>query len=99
MTVDDGCQVQPAFPGRNVGDVSDEFLTGSGGGEVAVDEVWDVVFMSVPLGEVGPSGARLAGVEVEVTHDGAHELGTAWHAPPGELGVDAPVPLGLPPIG
>jgi hypothetical protein len=95
MAVDDGCQVQSAFPRGNVGDIADEFFAGCGGGEVAVDEVGDAVFVSVLFGEVEPPGVGLAGVEVKVTHDGAHEFWSAGHAPPGELGVDAPVTVGL----
>lgn len=95
MAVDDGRQVQPAFPRGNVGDIADEFLARRGGREVAVDEVGDVVFVFVLFCEVEPPGTRLAGLESQVTHDGAHEFWSARHAPPGELGVDAPVTVGL----
>lgn len=49
----------------------------------------------VLLGEVEPPGPGLAGLQVELTHDAADELGAAGHAPPRELGMDAPVTVGL----
>src|SRR4029079_17945088 len=39
--VDDGGQVEPALPGRDVGDVADELAAGGVGGEVAAHQVGD----------------------------------------------------------
>ncbi len=66
-----------------------------GGGEVLADEVGDVVLASVGLGEPGPPRAWLAGLQVQLTHDAADELGTTRHAPPRELVMDASVAVGL----
>jgi hypothetical protein len=59
------------------------------------DEVGDVVFVAVLLGQAGSPGAGLAGLQAQLTHDGADELGAAGHAGAGELGVDAAVAVGL----
>jgi hypothetical protein len=39
VTIDHRRQVQPAFPGADVGDVADQFLAGGGGGEVTTDQI------------------------------------------------------------
>src|ERR1035441_9942581 len=39
--VDHGCEIDPAFPGRNVSNIADHLLTRLLGGEVTVDEVRD----------------------------------------------------------
>src|SRR3954470_15322086 len=51
VAVDHRGRIEPAFPGRDVGDVTDELAAGSVGGEVAADEVGDVVVAAVLLGQ------------------------------------------------
>jgi hypothetical protein len=63
--------------GRDVGDVADHFLAGLLGGEVAADEVADVVRLAVLLGERVPPGPRLAGLQAELAHEPADQLGAA----------------------
>src|SRR5271169_3896057 len=92
--VDDGGEIDFSLPGPDLGDVADELAVGGGGGEVPLDQVGD-------RGDVGglrgqrPGLADLAGHEAQVAHEAADELAGGLLALAGQLGVDAPVPVGL----
>jgi hypothetical protein len=59
------------------------------------EEVGDVVLTPVLLGQTSPPRSGLARLKAQLTHDAPHKLGTAGHAPPRELRVDAPISVGL----
>jgi len=95
VAVDDGGQIQPAFPGGDIRDVTDEFLAGRRRGEVPAEQVGDAVSVAVLLGQHRAPGPRLAGLQAQLAHDAADELQAAGEAPAVELGVDASVSVGL----
>src|SRR6266540_4237259 len=61
VTVEYRGEVDPAFPGGNVGDVADHFHARCLGGEVAGEQVGDRPGGRVGLGEAVPPRLRLAG--------------------------------------
>jgi len=67
-TVDDRGEVEPAFPGGDVGDVAEEFGSGSCRGEVPLDEVGDARLVSVSDGG-GTVGSGLHGDQVQLAHE------------------------------
>jgi hypothetical protein len=99
VAIDDGRQVDPAFPGVDVRDVADQFQAGSIGGEVALDEVGDVVGLAVVVGEAEPPGPGLARLQAQLTHEAADELGSAPHVPAGQVGMDPAVAVGAVGVG
>src|ERR1039457_761548 len=94
VAVDDGRQIDPAFPGFDVSDVPDHSQAGSACGEVALDEVGDAVLLAVALGEAEPPGPGLAGLQAQFTHEEPDQLRPARHTPACQVGVDPPVPVG-----
>ena len=54
-----------------------------------------MVGAAVLLGQGGSPRAGLAGLQAQLTHDAADQLGAAGHAGAGEVGVDAAVAVGL----
>src|SRR5487761_338353 len=91
--VDDGREVNPSFPRRDIGNVTDHFLAWGGGGEVAVDQIRDRACRTL-LRRGRPPGPRLAGHQAQRPHQAADQLGAGRDAPAGELLSDAPVPVG-----
>src|SRR2546423_9165554 len=94
ITVDDGREIHPALPSVNVGDVSDHFLAGGGGGEVPLYQIGDGAVIAGHRGG-RPPRAGLAGDQVEIAHQLPHELWTHLLALTNEPGMHATVPLGL----
>src|SRR3954468_3908810 len=92
VAVDHGGQIQPPGPGPEVGDVADQLDPRRVGGEVAADQVGD----GLPAGDRGgrPPGPRLAGLQAQLAHQLADQLGAAGHAGAGQRGMDAPVAVG-----
>src|SRR5271167_1552904 len=92
--VDNGGEIDLSLPGLDLGDIADELEVGGSGGEVPPDPVGD-------LGDVGglsgqrPGLADLAGHKAQVAHETADELAGGLLALADQLGVDAPVPVGL----
>src|SRR6266542_2807141 len=95
VTVEYRGEVDPAFPGGNVGDVADHFHARCLGGEVAGEQVGDRPGGRVGLGEAVPPRLRLAGDQAQLTHQTSGQLDGAVHALAGQLGVDTPVAVGL----
>src|SRR5918997_3765849 len=95
VAIDDGCEVEPALPRWNVGDISYHFLAGAGGGEVSAHEGGNRARGRVGLGQVVPPGSGLARHQALLTHDAPDELGAAVGVPAGQLGVDTPVAVSL----
>src|SRR5580704_10622664 len=91
--VDDGREVNPSFPRRYIGNVTDHFLARGGGGEVAVDQIRDRARRALP-GRGRPPRPRLAGHQAQRPHQAADQFSAGRDAPPGELLSDAPVPVG-----
>ena len=54
-----------------------------------------MVLAVVLLGEVEPPRPGLAGLQVQLAHDAPDELRPTGHAPPRQLGMDAPIPVGF----
>src|SRR6187397_1629 len=98
VAVDHRGQVQPALPGRQVGDVPDELRARRVGGEVACDEVGDRAGVAGEGGR-GPERAGLARVQVQLTHDRADQFRGDALALAEQGGVDSAVPVGLVRVG
>ncbi|MCW2861982.1 MAG: hypothetical protein JWP48_3690 [Actinoallomurus sp.] len=94
VAVDDGRQINPAFPRRDIGDVTDHLLARRIGGEVTPHQVGDVVLLAVAAGEAEPPRPGLTWLQAQLTHEGPDKLGTAANAPGHQVGVDPPVPVG-----
>src|ERR1017187_8097886 len=92
--VDDGGEIDFSLPGLDLGDIADELEVGGGGGEVPLDPVGD---LGVVYGLRGQrlGLADLAGHEAQVAHEVADELAGGLLALAAQLGVDAPVTVGL----
>src|SRR5674476_1658414 len=93
VAVDDQGHIQPALPGRDVGDVADEFGAGRLGGEVAPDQVRD---RGPPAGldRGALAGASwLARNQPGRPHQVPDQLRPAQHAATGQHRVDPPVPV------
>jgi hypothetical protein len=94
IAVDDGRQINPVLPCRNVGNVADHLLIGCLGGEIPPHQIGDIVRPAVVLGEAEPLRPGPAGLQAQLAHEGAHRFGPAAHAPGGQVGMDPPIPVG-----
>src|SRR5271157_3319406 len=92
--VDNGGEIDFSLPGPDLGDIADELEVGGGGGEVPLDQVGDLGDVYGLRGQ-RPGLADLAGHEAQVAHEAADELAGGLLALAGQLGVDAPVTVGL----
>src|SRR5258706_16374806 len=88
VAIDHGCQIEPAIPGPDVGNVADELGAGVLGGEVPLDEVRGGG--DVGVGDGGqPPWPGVAGDQAQLAHQGADELAAAGNAAAGGFGGDA----------
>lgn len=72
---------------RRIRYIADQLPTRSGGGEIAIDQVWDRAGRQVGLGEAVPPWPGLAGLPAQVTHDRADQLAAARDTPVGQVRV------------
>src|SRR3954470_9810590 len=94
VAVDHCGQIQPAFPGRQVGDVSDELGAGGVGVEVAGEQVRDHAGVAGDGGG-GPERAGLAGDQAQLAHDRAEQFRGEALALAVQGGMDPAVPVGV----
>src|SRR6185437_6342658 len=74
VAVDDGRQVSPSLPGRNIGNVAGELPAGRGSGEIPLHQAGDIVLLAVALGQAGPPGPRLARLQAQLAHQRPDQL-------------------------
>lgn len=96
VAIDDQRDVQPAFPGRHVGDVTDEDLAWGISREVPAYQVRDRRRLLIGPGGAHPGAARLAGDQAGLAHQGPDQVRAAREPPADQDRVDPPVPV--PPI-
>jgi hypothetical protein len=95
VAVDDGGEEYPAFPGRNVRDITDHFLARRRRGEVSVQQIRDRPGRRVLVGQAMPPGPRLARLQAQLAHQRPDQFQGAGVAGAQQRGVDPPVAVRL----
>src|SRR6266516_142596 len=90
--VDGRGEIEPPFPGWEIGNVADHLRAGHFCTKVPVHQVRDRAGLALDGGG-RPPRPRLAGHQAQLAQQGADQLRPCPHAPAGQLPPDPPVPV------